>query len=81
MLKKEEKTMLEKKTLNALKGMDREERAIYFKGHKSEIMDEMLTSVNGGTAEPGENPNSEEVPYKGNWISSFGYVCDGEVMC
>ncbi len=73
--------MLEKKTLDALKGKSREERAEYFKEHKSEIMDETLTSVNGGTAEPRENPNSEEVPYNGNWISSFGYVCDGEEIC
>lgn len=81
MLKKEEKTILEKKTLDALKGMDREERAEYFKKHKSDMMDDVLTTVNGGASEPVENPNSEEVPYKGNWISSFGYVCDGEEIC
>lgn len=72
---------MEKELLEALKNKTREERTEYFDAHKDELLEESLTTVNGGTSEPGENPNSEEVPYKGNWISSFGYVCNGEEIC
>ncbi len=70
---------------NELKDMSREERASYFEENKADILDGRLESVNGGlaavAAEQKENPNSSEVPYNGNWYSSFGFVCDGEVIC
>ena len=67
--------------LNSLKGKSREERLEYFNSHKSELMDSQLEAVNGGTSShKGENPNSD-VPYGGNWISSYGFICHGEVIC
>ena len=71
---------------DALKEMSREERAEYFKKNKSDLLGDVLSAVNGGTAKSlasggKENPNSEECPYNGNWVSSFGYVCDGQRVC
>ena len=64
--------------IEAMKGKSREERAEYFKAHKAELLSASdLKSVNGGAT---TNPNSE-VPYGGNWWSSFGYVCEGERFC
>lgn len=41
-----------------------------------------LGAVNGGNNERANmNPNSSECPYLGNWVSSFGYICRGEVVC
>ena len=71
-----------RKVLNSLKNMNRNERTAYFKSHKSELLSKDLDTVNGGAAGcEVENPNSEEIPYKGNWLSSDGYVCNGEVIC
>lgn len=69
--------------LDALKEMSREERGDYFKKNKSDLLGGILSAVNGGTAKSAgkENPNSEECPYNGNWVSSFGYVCDGQRIC
>lgn len=72
---------MEKEILESLKGKSREERAEYFKEHKSEIMDADLESVSGGTAAAVENPNSDVPDGNDNWISSFGYVCRGRRMC
>lgn len=74
---------MEKAKLDVLKGMSREARSEYFQKNKSDFLDSLLDSVNGGATRAGgkENPNSEEVPYNGNWVSSFGYVCDGETIC
>jgi len=74
---------MEKAKLDVLKGMSREARSEYFQKNKSDFLDGLLDSVNGGATRAGgkENPNSEEVPYNGLWVSSFGYVCDGETIC
>lgn len=74
---------MEKAKLDVLKGMTREARSEYFQKNKSDFLDGLMDSVNGGATRAGgkENPNSEEVPYNGNWVSSFGYVCDGETIC
>ncbi|MBR2760009.1 MAG: hypothetical protein IKD66_02460 [Solobacterium sp.] len=72
------------KIMEQLKGMSKEERIPFFKAHKSELAETVLHSVNGGTGNDAEliaNPNSEECPFEGNWISSDGYVCNGEVVC
>ena len=62
----------------SLKGMSKEERAEYFRAHKSELLSaDALKSVNGGAT---TNPNSE-VPFDGNWYSSFGFVCQGNRFC
>ena len=68
--------------LEALKGKSREERKAYFEEHKTELLDAALEKVNGGAAyaQPGENPDSD-CPYAGSWASSFGFVCDGHVVC
>ena len=73
-----------KALLETLKGKSREERKVYFEELKTELLDAALESVNGGrvlaAAESGENPDSD-CPYEGNWVSSFGFVCRGEVVC
>ncbi len=72
---------MEKTTLASLKEKSREERAQFFNSSKVELMDELLDAVNGGTtAAMGENPNSEAA-YGNHWFSSFGYVCNGTVIC
>ena len=44
-------------------------------------MEESLSCVNGGAgASDNENPNSE-VPYKGNYYTSWGFVCNGSHFC
>jgi ribosomal protein L29 len=81
---KQEVFTMDEKIREQLKDMSREERASYFAENKTDILGERLETVNGGlaaAAEEKENPNSSEVPYKGNWYSSFGFVCDGEVIC
>ena len=74
---------MNKKMLESMKNMSREERMEFFKAHKSELLESALTAVNGGTYQPktNENPMSDIVPYKDRWISSWGYICDGEVVC
>jgi len=56
---------MEKAKLDVLKGMSREARSEYFQKNKSDFLDGLLDSVNGGATRAGgkENPNSEEVPY------------------
>ena len=59
--------------MKMMKNMSRTERTEYFKSHKSELLSKGLETVNGGVVRcEVENPNSEEIPYKGNWISSDG---------
>ena len=51
---------MDKAVLESLKGKGREERQAYFKEHKSELVDMMLSVVNGGARQrEKENPNSE----------------------
>lgn len=73
---------MDKGFIEELKGLSREERKQAFMEKKSELLDlEALSAVNGGAAAgSGENPDSD-VPYTGNWISSWGFVCHGEVLC
>ena len=40
-----------------------------------------LASVNNLASSPLENPNSDEVPYNGNWFTSVGFICNGKVIC
>ena len=75
---------MNKKMLESMKNMSREERLDFLKAHKSEFLESVLETVNGGAVNGGrtnENPNSDIVPYKDRWISSWGYICDGEVVC
>lgn len=73
---------MDKTLLDEIKAKSREERAEFFKEHKSELFDELLNRINAGfeTTGKGENPDSE-VPYCGSWYSSYGYVCDGDHFC
>lgn len=64
-----------------MKGMSREDRKAFFSSNKSALSSSALSCVNGGEGSEKQNPNSEECPYQGNWISSDGYICDGEVIC
>ena len=74
--------IMNQKLVENLKGMSREERMAFFTEHKSDFISlSDVSSVNGGAGAEVENPNSEECPYEGNWISSDGYVCNGEVVC
>lgn len=72
---------MNEKLVEMLKGKSREERKGLFMSNRSALLDESLDAVNGGNGTDVENPNSEECPYKGNWVSSFGYVCNGKVQC
>ena len=64
--------------IESMKGKSREERADYFKNHKSELLSvDDLKSVNGGGT---TNPRSE-VPFDGNWWTSWGFACKGEHFC
>lgn len=67
------------KTMEELKNMTREERKSYFNEHKSELLDSELTEVSGG--EEVINPNSDLDDSIGNFYSSDGYTCHGEVQC
>ena len=72
--------MMNMEVLESIKGLSREERKQYFESHKSELLDDSLKAVNGGTGEDVENPTSE-IPFGGNWFSSPGFVCEGKVQC
>ena len=76
---------MSKGVLDQLKALDREARTAFFEKNKEEILSlSDLDAVNGGVlAEDGSllNPGSHEVPFQGNWISSFGYICDGVEIC
>ena len=76
--------MIDKKIIEELKGMSREEKAAYFeKNSKTLLNANDLDAVNGGADDINVlNPNSEETaPEFGPWFSSFGYICDGEEIC
>lgn len=72
---------MDQKVIDEVKGLSREERSAFFNEHKAELFEDALASVNGGILRSTpENPDSE-CPYKGNWYTSFGYVCKGETIC
>ena len=71
---------MNKRLFEEMKGKSREERAAIIEKDGLNLSTEDLNAVNGGVAEV-ENPNSDICPYKGNWISSWGYVCEGEEVC
>lgn len=73
--------MMDKEMLKALKGKSREEKAAYLKEHKIELKDDALAAAGGGYDIPEGNPDSEVPDANNNYISSWGYVCEGEVMC
>ncbi len=76
--------MIDKKIINEVKGMTREEKKAYFeKNSKTLLNANDLDAVNGGSENSNViNPNSEEMsPEYGPWFSSFGYICDGEEVC
>ena len=62
-------------------GLSRGKRKDLFFSMKSDLASDTLDTVNGGEGAEVENPDSKEIPYKGNWESSEGFVCDGEVAC
>ena len=78
---------MDKKMLEAMKGLSREERLAMIKSKTSRLIDDSsLDAVNGGAEyeyDDGSqwNPKSDIIPFKGNWISSRGYICHGEVVC
>ena len=67
------------KQIEELRAMSREERMKYLEENRSELMETALETVNGGSADV-ENPNSEGI-YKGNYYTSWGYVCAGSLHC
>lgn len=72
---------MDKKILEELKSMTREERMIYFeKNVKGKLSVADLDNVNGGNGADNENPNSEGV-WGGNYYTSWGYVCNGNHSC
>ena len=72
---------MDKELLEQLKALTRDERTTYFNEHKSELLEDSLSRVNGGLAAGEvENPDSE-VPWKGNYYTSWGFVCEGDNFC
>ena len=73
---------MNKELLSEMKSLSREERVDFFKQNKSALLESALSAVNGGK-DDGErkNPNSDIVPFENNWMSSFGYICNGEEIC
>ena len=72
---------MNKEVLESIKGLSREERKQYFESHKAELLDDSLKAVNGGTGEDDDSNPTSEIPFGGNWFSSPGFVCEGEVQC
>ena len=69
---------MDKSLIEAIRGKSREERTTFFLSHKANLLAESeLKSVNGGAT---TNPQSS-VPYKGNYYTSWGFVCDGNHFC
>lgn len=69
---------MNKSLIEEMKGKSREERADYFMSHKEELLSSAdLKSVNGGAT---TNPKSE-VPFDGNYWTSWGFVCKGDRFC
>ena len=64
-----------------LEGMSRGTGKDLFFSMKSDLESDTLDAVNSGEGKEVENPGSEEIPYKGNWESSEGFVCAGAVAC
>ena len=85
---------MDKKELERIKGLSREERVEFFNKNKNEILAlnaDDLAAVNGGflwwndddsayKPKPHENPDTD-CPYRDCYYSSFGFICDGEVIC
>ena len=72
--------MLEDNSIQTLKALNKIDRARYLAEHKPELGFSDLDRVNGANGANQENPNSE-TPYKGNYYSSYGFICEGEVIC
>ncbi len=69
---------MDQQMMESLKGKSREERAEYFKSHKSQLISvEDLKTVSGGAT---SNPDSS-VPWKGNYYTSWGFACRGYHFC
>ena len=39
------------------------------------------SAVNGGAGSNVKNPDTEEGLFENNYYTSFGFTCDGEVVC
>ena len=68
---------MDQKLLDSLKGMSREERAEYFAENRTDLASSGLDTANGG----GENPNSSCPDPKGNYVTSWGFICRGQTEC
>lgn len=76
---------MEKELLESLRAKSREERMAYFAEHKSELMEDALSNVNGGEKrtypEEYANPNSDVPDPFGTYYSSWYFVCRGTNIC
>jgi hypothetical protein len=75
---------MDKELLESLKAKSREERMEYFNAHKSELLDDSLEAVSGGRDLGDRNPNTEsrgDDDGNGNYYTSWGWTCQGEVRC
>lgn len=71
---------MDQKFIEEMKRLSREERMAYFNEHKAELMEDVLSAVNGGAASQRPNADSE-VPYGGNYWTSLGFVCGDHIAC
>lgn len=75
---------MDKALLESLRGKSREERLAYFNEHKSDLLDSTLESVSGGYDPKEKNPNTEsrgDDDGNGNYYTSMGWMCRGQVCC
>ena len=68
------------KFMESLKGKSREERRELFMKGKEKFAESLLEEVNGGK-QAVHNPNSDFSPHTLAWPSSFGFICNDEVVC
>ena len=73
---------MDHKFIESLKGKSREERYDMFMKGKVKFAESLLEEVNGGGAKRAvHNPNSDFSPHTLAWPSSFGFICNDEVVC
>ena len=68
---------MDQKLVNDLAGMNTEERASHLAANKPDLASSALKAANGG----GGNPNSSCPDPKGNYVTSWGFICRGQTEC
>jgi hypothetical protein len=73
---------MDKELLASLRAKSREERMAYFNEHKTELLDDALSSASGGEFDPSIRNTESNVPDAGGYFySSWEFICYGEKIC